>query len=241
MAGFGSVLKVIYPDQCVSCDALTDAPHGLCGACWKDTPFLFGPSCRLCGTPLLGGAGDEETPCDDCLASPPPWSRGWAVTSYEGQARSLILKLKHADRMDLARPASTWMAERLTGQLSNETVVVPVPSHRFRFISRRYNQAALLARGVAVRLGLELAVDALVRTVATPKLDGMSADQRFRQLDGAIALNMRHKGDLKGRPVLVVDDVMTSGATLSSASQVLKSAGVSSISVIVLARVLKTP
>lgn len=238
---FGRLLRVIYPDQCASCDALTDAPHGLCGSCWSDTSFLFGKTCHLCGAPIPGADDGDEVPCDDCLATPRPWTRGWAALEYQGKARSLILRLKHSDRTDLARPLSTWMADRLRGRLPTDTVVVPIPVHPIRMVQRRYNQSALLARGIARELGLGMEVDALLRVRATPRLDGMTAVERFAKLDGAIRAHPRRVNRLAGRPVLVVDDVMTSGATLHTASVALSGAGAKDVSVAILARVLKAP
>ncbi|MEO1239942.1 MAG: ComF family protein [Pseudomonadota bacterium] len=160
---------------------------------------------------------------------------------YQGQARSLILRLKHSDRTDLARPLAAWLADRLRGRLPSETVVVPVPSHPIRLIQRRYNQSALIARGVAQNLGLRLEVDALLRVRATPKLDGMTAVERFAKLDGAIKAHPKRVHRIASRPVLLLDDVMTSGATLHAATLALNSAGITDVSVAVLARVMKTP
>lgn len=238
---FGRVLRVIYPDQCASCDELTDAPHGLCGACWRETPFLFGKVCCMCGAPMVGSEDDDHTPCDDCIATPRPWKQAWAPLEYQGKARSLILRLKHSDRTDLARPASAWMADRLRGKLDLDTCVVPVPAHRLRLVQRRYNQAALLAKGLAQSLGLSLSVDALLRVKATPKLDGMTAVERFALLSGAIRAHPQRTDDIRGRPVLLVDDVMTSGATLAAGTEALLHAGAKEVCVCVLARVLKTP
>lgn len=236
---FGRVLRVVYPDQCASCDALTDAPHGLCGSCWAETKFVFGKACHLCGAPMPGADDADNVPCDDCLSTPRPWQRGWAALEYQGRARSLILRLKHSDRTDLARPLAIWMADRLRGQLPSETVVVPVPSHPIRLLQRRYNQSALLARGIARQLGLKLEVDALLRVRATPKLDGLGVAERFAKLDGAIKAHPKRVSRIADRPVLVVDDVMTSGATLHAATTALTKAGTREVYIAVLARVLK--
>ncbi|MEL7026127.1 MAG: ComF family protein [Pseudomonadota bacterium] len=159
--------------------------------------------------------------------------------AYEGKARSLILKLKHSDRTDLARPAAHWLADRLSGKLDPKTLVVPVPIHPVRLLHRRYNQAALIARGVARQLDLPLEVNALLRKKATQTLDDLTVVERFAILAGAISANP--KVDFTGAKVVVIDDVMTSGATLSAAADALYRAGAQDVCVAVLARVLKAP
>lgn len=230
-------IRLVYPDQCVSCGVLVDGVHGLCPACWADTPFIRGLVCDTCGQPVLGDRSDGAATCDDCLATPRPWDAGRAALLYEGVARGMVLRLKHGDRTDLARPAARWLAEAGRDVLMPGSLLVPVPIHWTRLVFRRYNQAAELARAVSKLTSLEVAPDALIRIRRTPVQDGLGVDARFDNTEGAI----RAARPLTGRAVVLVDDVMTSGATLAAAAQACRAAGASRVSVLVLARVAKTP
>lgn len=230
-------LKLIYPDQCVACTALVDGPHGLCAKCWKDTPFITGLRCKMCSQPLLGDWSDGDAICDDCLANERPWDLGRAALLYEGSARRMILGLKHNDRLDLAKPAARWMVEAAGEVIHRDSVLVPVPIHWRRMLSRRYNQSAELAREIAAITKSMVIPDALRRIRRTAVQDGMSPAERRENVRGAFEATT----SLKGREVVVIDDVMTSGATLEEAANACLAAGATRVSVLVLARVAKRP
>ncbi|WP_259444723.1 double zinc ribbon domain-containing protein [Neotabrizicola shimadae] len=234
-----AALHVIYPPQCISCGAPVTTDFGLCGPCWRQTPFVSGLVCDLCGTPLPGEDPGAVVHCDDCLTIARPWNQGRAALLYKDNARQLVLSLKHGDRLDLARPAAVWMTKVATPLLSPGTLVAPVPLHWWRLAVRRYNQSALLSKGVARLAGMEHCPDLLKRRRATPSQEGRTRDERFANLSGALTLHPRHVGRVKDRPVLLVDDVMTSGATLAAAAEACVAAGASRVSVVVLARVAK--
>lgn len=236
-----SALRLIYPPRCVSCGDLVDRDFALCPRCWGQTPFVTGLVCDTCGTPLPGEDTGAPEHCDDCLARPRPWSRGRAALLYRDKARMLVLAFKHGDRTELARPAAEWMLRAAAPILVPGMVVAPVPLYRWRLLSRRFNQSALLSGGVAQGAGLEHCPGLLVRTRRTAVQDGMGVDARFANLQDAIAVHPRHRARLVGRPVLLVDDVMTSGATLSAAAEACRAAGARDVRVLVLARVAKTP
>lgn len=219
---------------------MVETDFGLCGPCWRDTPFITGAVCESCGIPLLGAADGYRLECDDCLARPRPWRDGRAALLYQDKARDLVLALKHADRPEIARPAGRWLARAAQPLLCRDMLVAPVPLHWSRLLKRRYNQSALLARSLAHQVGAELCPDLLIRVRRTSVQDGKTADQRFSDLAGAIGLHPRRAGRLRGRDLLLVDDVMTSGATLSACATACMAGGVASVSVVTLARVAKT-
>ena len=234
-----AALHVIWPPQCISCGAPVTTDFGLCGPCWRQTPFVSGLVCDLCGTPLPGEDPGHPVQCDDCLTIARPWTQGRAALLYKDNGRQIVLSLKHGDRLDLARPAAAWLARSAAPMLLPGTIVAPVPLHWRRLVMRRYNQSALLSKGLARLAGLQHCPDLLQRRRATPSQEGRSRDDRFANLSGALTLHPRHRVKVKDRPVLLVDDVMTSGATLAAAAEACLAAGATRVSVAVLARVPK--
>ena len=238
-SAFQTAVRLVYPPRCISCGDLVESDFGLCGPCWRDTPFISGLVCDACGTQLPGQAGPFLEYCDDCLATARPWSRGRAALRYHANGRRLVLALKHGDRQDLARPASAWMARAAQPILRPDTLIAPVPLHWLRMLSRRFNQAALLAQGVARETALDCCPDLLSRPRRTQSLGGLTRDARHATLDGAIRINPRRRDRAQGRDILIVDDVMTSGATLSAATQACYAAGARDVCILTLARVGK--
>jgi ComF family protein len=237
--GMQGALQLLYPPQCISCSAPVQSDFGLCGDCWRETPFISGLVCDQCGVPLPGGDSNERALCDDCLTVARPWDRGRAALIYGGNGRNLVLALKHGDRMDLARPAAAWMTKAAQPILLPGMLVVPVPLHWMRLFRRRYNQAALLSRAIARSAGLEHCPDALQRKRSTGNQDGKTRDARFANLVGAFTVPRSREAKVRHRDLLLVDDVMTSGATFAAATEALFAAGARSVSVLGLARVAK--
>jgi predicted amidophosphoribosyltransferase len=237
--GMQGLLRLIYPPQCLTCSAQLDEDFGLCPACWRETPFITGLVCDQCGLPLPGDEAEGAVLCDDCLHTPRPWQQGRAAMMYRANGRNLVLALKHGDRLDLARPAGPWLARAARPMLVPGMLVAPVPLHWLRLVRRRYNQSAVLSAALARAAGLAHCPDLLVRLRATPVQDGRGREGRFANLGGAIGVHRRHVGQLAGRHVLIVDDVMTSGATLAACTQACLGNGAEAVSVLVLARVAK--
>ncbi|WP_236687877.1 ComF family protein [Jannaschia aquimarina] len=236
LRGGMALRDAIFPLTCLMCDARVEAP-GLCPECWRETPFVSDPACDLCGTPLPGTETAEGGRCDECLTVPRPWEAGRAALVYAGRARALVLQLKHADRTELAQAAALWLHRRARDRLTPDTVIVPVPLHRWRLFRRRYNQSAEIARALAARTGGPCLPQGLLRTRATLSQDHRSRPDRFENIRGAIA--PAPGLDLNGAPVALVDDVMTSGATMAACADVLRAARAGPITALMLARVAK--
>ena len=234
-------IGLLYPAQCPGCGAPAGGAGNLCPACWAEAEFIAGPACTGCGAPLPG-MGVEEAEgacCDACAALPRPWQGARAALVYRGTGRRLALALKHGDRADLATVLGRWLAEAAAPLIRPGMVVVPVPLHPRRLLRRRYNQAGLLASVLARQQRLELRPGALSRRRHTPMQGHGTIEARFANLRDAMAVPARQAAHLRGRSVLLVDDVMASGATLSAATEALLDAGAASVSVAVLARAVR--
>jgi predicted amidophosphoribosyltransferase len=234
-----SALHLIYPSQCISCRDLVESDNALCGKCWRDTPFISGLVCDKCGTPLPGEDTGESILCDDCMTIARPWKQGRAALLYKDTGRKLVLGLKHGDRLDLATSGGQWMAKAAEPLIKPNMLIAPVPLHWMRMLKRRYNQSALLANALSKATKLSCCPDLLVRNKRTRSLDGLGRDERFKMLADSININARRRHRLTGRSILLVDDVMTSGATLAACAEACLAAGAKEVLTVTLARVAK--
>jgi len=233
------LIRAIYPAQCVACDVATTGDFDLCGVCWRDTQFINGTIYDACGTALPGDFGDYDAKCDDCLRIARPWEEGRSMLAYTGVGRKLVLSLKHGDRTDLAQPVARWMVRKAEPLIQSDSVLVPVSLHWVRLLHRRHNQAAILANIMGKRMQATVCPDALIRPRATKPLEGHSRDARFRALTDVVQFNPKRQQLISGRPVILIDDVMTSGATLAACADACLAAGVIRVDVVTLARVIK--
>lgn len=236
-----SAMRILYPPACLSCRNPTTEDFALCGSCWKDLPLLSGACCDACAAPLVGEASKGPMFCDICLNAPRPWGRARAPLLYQGTARRLVLGFKHGDRQELARPMARWIKGVASDLISPRILIVPVPLHRFRYLKRRYNQAALLSGMLAELSCVEHGPDVLRRIKNTPPQEGMTRTERAHTQSGAFDVHPSRISLLKGRDILLVDDVMTSGATLAACSEACFDAGAATVNVVVLARVAWNP
>lgn len=228
-------LDAVLPLRCAACgDIIADQP-GLCSTCWGGLTFLAGPGCARCGRPFDHDQG-EGAECGHCLAEPPLWDRARAALVYDQGSRKLVLPLKHGDRTESAPLLAAWMARAGTMLVAEADVVAPVPLHRWRLLSRRYNQSAVLARKIARLAGKPCVPDLLVRKRATPSQAGRNARERAENVRGAFRMG-RHQ--VAGSRVLLIDDVLTTGATATACARTLRAAGAVAVDVLTLARVVR--
>ncbi|MGF7152840.1 double zinc ribbon domain-containing protein [Novosphingobium gossypii] len=230
------VIDLLFPPRCPLCGAGIGSAAGLCTSCWSTLVIPGDPSCSTCSRPFGDMMPDGGT-CAPCLADPPRHAGIAAATLYNDPSRKLVLAFKHGNRIALAPMMAGLMVPKLHF-VDADWILVPVPLHRWRLWKRGYNQSAELARQIGRRTGARLAVDMLERRKATPSLGGLGKAARKRALSGAIAIRANRKSALAGRKVVLVDDVLTSGATTDACVSALRRAGAEKVVIACFARVL---
>ncbi|WP_372623740.1 ComF family protein [Falsiroseomonas sp.] len=234
----GVVLDAVLPPHCLTCESPVESQGTLCGECFRGLHLLTPPFCRICGVPFLhAGQGGPDALCPSCRAELPAFDRARAALRYDEGAKRLILPFKHADRTDLAGPLAARMARAGAGLLADADLLAPVPLHWRRLVARRYNQAALLAGRLASGARKPWIPDLLRRRRPTPTLGERGAAERAAVLEGAFAVHPPAISRIAGRRVLLVDDVMTSGATAEACACALLAAGAAAVDVLAAARV----
>jgi ComF family protein len=234
--GLDAVADLIVPPCCLVCRTALGDHHLLCGACWRQVKFIRAPLCDVTGIPLPFDAGERMVSAA-ALAHPPAYDRARAVAHFSGAMRTLVHHFKYADRHDARALFARWLLETGRELLPDVDVIVPVPLSRWRLIGRRFNQAAVLANELARATGLVCAPHLLRRTRSTGSQVGRTRDQRRRNVAGAFKVPARLRPRLVGRNVLLVDDVITTGATAEACARALKHAGAARVDVLALALV----
>jgi ComF family protein len=236
-AGLQAAADLVLPPTCLSCRKPVGAAGGLCPACWTGMGFIERPYCERLGTPFVSDDGDALL-SPAAIADPPAYDRARAAARFGDVARDLVHLLKYGDRLDLAGPLGGWMARAGRELLADADQLVPVPLHWSRLWQRRFNQSAMLARVISAQANVPVADDLLVRTRATQPQVGLARKERARNVQGAFAVERSARIRVKGRNVVVIDDVLTSGATADACARVLRRAGAARVDVLVLARVV---
>jgi ComF family protein len=230
-------LDLALPPLCPACREPLGDGGGLCATCWSGLSFIAPPYCERLGIPFVYDPGPGILSMQ-AIADPPAYTRARAAVRYDDIARDLVHAFKYADRLDLAPLMGRWMAQAGDALLADADALVPVPLHWRRLWARRFNQAAALAKVMAGTSGVPLWLDALKRTRATARQVGLARAERAKNVQGAFRVPAERRADVKGRRLVLVDDVLTTGATVDTCARALLRAGARQVDVIVFARVV---
>jgi ComF family protein len=230
-------LDLVLPPLCPSCREPLGDGLGLCASCWTKLSFIEPPYCARLGIPFLYDPGPGLLSME-AIADPPAYGRARAAVRYDDVARALVHSFKYGDRLDLAPLMGRWMARAGRELIAETDALIPVPLHWRRLWARRFNQSASLAMAVAQTAGIPVLHSALKRVRATAQQVGLSKAQRADNVQGAFAVPAEEKNQVAGRRVLLIDDVLTSGATVDTCARALLRAGAAQVDVLTFARVV---
>jgi ComF family protein len=231
-----ALLDVLLPPRCLACGTTVSSADTLCAGCWREITFLGAPCCACCGLPFEFELAGPAL-CGECLRAAPPFGRARAAMRYDEASRKLILAFKHGDRLHLAPAFGRWLKRAGDALVAEADLVVPVPLHWTRLFARRYNQAAVLAHALHAAGGPPVGADWLVRRRRTPSQGKRNRTAREQNVRAAFAVKPGR--EVRGKRILLIDDVFTTGATVAECARVLRRAGALSVDVLTLARTLR--
>jgi ComF family protein len=238
MGNLRYVADLFLPPVCIRCHAPISAHGVLCGACWQGINFIMPPLCSRLGLPLPYTSGEDIQLSSMALRHPPVYGRARAAARFDGVMRDLVHGLKYADRHEAVNLFGRMLCSAGTELLREADMLMPVPLHRVRLWKRRFNQAAILAGRVSAATGLPLELSALRRIRRTTSQVGLSRNQRRGNVADAFAVAPTAAARIRGKRILLVDDVITTGATLGACARVLKGAGAVEVDCLALAIVV---
>lgn len=232
-----AMFHLVLPPRCLSCDNMVANQGGLCSLCWAELPLIDGPVCQRTGSPLAFDLGEAITSAE-AIADPSLYRKMRVASRYDGTAQKLVLSLKFHDRLDLTKPLAGLMARAGSTLLEEADVLIPVPLHRSRFVRRRFNQAALLSREISNLSGVPCALQAIERIRPTRQQTSLQREERHRNVEGAFKVPAEQMANVHGKRVVLIDDVVTTGATISACVRALLREKATHVDVLAFAKVV---
>src|SRR5580698_4859701 len=234
-AALRGALDLALPPLCAACREPVDG-KGLCPACWSKLSFITRPYCERLGIPFVYDPGPGILSMA-AIADPPSYNRARAAVRFDEISRALVHALKYSDRLDLAPMMGRWLSHAGRELLAEADALVPVPLHWRRLWARRFNQSAMLAAAISAESGVPIATGLLKRVKPTAQQVGLSRTERAANVQGAFRVPEDGKAAVAGRRLILVDDVLTSGATVEGCARALLRAGAANVDVLIFARV----
>jgi ComF family protein len=231
----GFLLDQVIPPTCLSCTETVGNSAALCPNCWSSLTFISEPFCQTCGLPF-DLEDDDNQVCGPCLKKTPPYSLMRSSLIYDEASRPMILSFKHGDQLDACPTFAKWLATADPSMFHDVDVVTAVPLHWLRLLKRRYNQSAMMSNALAKTQNLRAIPDLLTRQRNTASQGHLTRNQRRANVRGAFRMNPRYQAFVEDKVVLLVDDVLTTGATIEACCLALRNAGAAEVRVLTLAR-----
>tara|TARA_R110002096_G_scaffold436105_1_gene668022 strand:- start:25374 stop:26192 length:819 start_codon:yes stop_codon:yes gene_type:complete len=237
-----TVLDLLLPPKCLKCSGRVDQAHSLCPDCWKGLHFITDPKCKCCGYPFEINLGNDysalgEQLCGACQKIERSFDKAVSALRYDDDSRQMVIGFKHQDKVEYAAYFVKLLSQAGATMLCDVDIIVPVPLHKMRLLSRRYNQSALLSRLFAREHGIVHTAELLERTKNTPPQQG-NLSKRFKNVRGVFKVGPKHKDTIKNKTILLIDDVYTTGSTTENCARCLKKAGAAKVYVLTVFRVI---
>lgn len=232
------LLDLLLPPRCPVSGEIVDAPGLIAPHIWSKLSFIEAPYCHGCGLPFSFEIGAGAI-CATCAAAPPVFTQARSALLYDDASRDLILAFKHGDRLESVPALVPFMTRAGAELIAQTDYLVPVPLYRWRLLRRRYNQALLLAYGIGRTARKAVLPDSLFRVRSTPVQGHMKSDARAKNVKNAFGVRVKDRAEIAGKNILLIDDVYTTGATVSECAKALLKAGAAQVNVLTLARVAK--
>lgn len=234
MKPYNVIINTIFPPSCIACKATTRDVGTLCATCWNHINFITPPFCPKCSAPLEQYS-DHDMVCGACMASPPPYNTARALMHYDKHSKPIITQLKYNDKTHFSKYIAEWLYPRFKSLIDPSDFIIPVPLHPKRLRMRRYNQSALIAKHLTEKTqNAQFAADALIRTKNAPPQTNLTYKQRIKNLHHSFECSKRD--DIKNKVILLIDDVITTGTTVSQCSKTLLEAGAKEVNILALAK-----
>ncbi len=232
------ITDFLFPPRCANCGMFVQQHGGICSTCWQKLTFITNPYCKKCGYPFAYEC-HEDSICAACMQSPPLYDSHRSALRYDEGIKKLIHMLKYYDQPTALPLMAKWMAQAAADFLLKKNIILmPVPLHRWRMIKRQYNQAALLAKAIAKYSDGFYLLNGLIRTKNNPPQASLDRKHRLGNMHKILTINTRYTQLIRNRPVLIIDDVMTTGATINACAKALRKAGAAEIYSVTLARTI---